>query len=101
MLGWQGTLIDTKRDGSGLDFKRNRVTDPTTGRFTQEDSGGLRGGMNLYGYAGGDPVNFGDPFGDTVRVRGSEPKRTIQQALDDDVTFRRGGATGGPGWWTR
>jgi hypothetical protein len=21
------------------------------------------GGLNLYGYAGGDPVNFGDPFG--------------------------------------
>jgi hypothetical protein len=23
----------------------------------------LRGGLNLYGYAGGDPVNFSDPFG--------------------------------------
>jgi len=24
---------------------------------------GLAGGLNLYGYAGGDPVNFSDPFG--------------------------------------
>ena len=30
-----------------------------------------RGGLNLYGYAGGDPVNFADPFGlkaDTLEV---------------------------------
>jgi hypothetical protein len=33
------------------------------GRFTQEDPIGLAGGMNLYGYAGGDPVNYADPFG--------------------------------------
>ena len=31
--------------------------------FTQEDPIGLAGGLNLYGYAGGDPVNFSDPFG--------------------------------------
>ncbi len=34
-----------------------------TGHFTQEDPIGLAGGMNLYGFAGGDPVNFSDPFG--------------------------------------
>lgn len=33
------------------------------GRFTQEDPIGLAGGLNLYGFAGGDPVNFSDPFG--------------------------------------
>jgi hypothetical protein len=33
------------------------------GTFTQEDPIGLAGGMNLYGFAGGDPVNFTDPFG--------------------------------------
>ena len=31
--------------------------------FTQEDPIGLAGGLNLYGYAGGDPINFSDPFG--------------------------------------
>ncbi|MCY7412783.1 MAG: HNH endonuclease [Salinibacterium sp.] len=31
--------------------------------FTQEDPIGLAGGINLYGFAGGDPVNFSDPFG--------------------------------------
>ena len=33
------------------------------GRFTQEDPIGIAGGLNLYGYANGDPVNFSDPFG--------------------------------------
>lgn len=31
--------------------------------FTQEDPIGLAGGLNLYGFANGDPVNFSDPFG--------------------------------------
>ncbi|SRR6266568_4744890 len=31
--------------------------------LTQEDPIGLAGGLNLYGYAAGDPVNFSDPFG--------------------------------------
>jgi hypothetical protein len=31
--------------------------------FTQEDPIGIAGGLNLYGYADGDPINFSDPFG--------------------------------------
>ena len=42
---------------------RNRYYDPSAGRFTQEDPIGLAGGLNLYGFAAGDPVNFSDPFG--------------------------------------
>jgi hypothetical protein len=33
------------------------------GQSTQEDPIGLAGGVNLYGFAAGDPVNFSDPFG--------------------------------------
>ena len=62
-LSWHGSLLEGKRDRSGLDYRRNRQYDPTTGRFTQEDPIGLAGGLNLYGYANGDPVNFSDPFG--------------------------------------
>jgi RHS repeat-associated protein len=60
---WLGTLLEDKGDGSGLLYRRNRYYDPSTGRFTQEDPIGLAGGMNLYGFAGGDPVNFSDPLG--------------------------------------
>jgi len=31
--------------------------------LTQEDPLGLAGGLNLYGFAEGDPVTFSDPFG--------------------------------------
>jgi RHS repeat-associated protein len=62
-LSWHGSVLQTKRDGSGLQFMRNRQYDPATGRFTQEDPIGLAGGLNAYGYAGGDPVNSSDPFG--------------------------------------
>jgi RHS repeat-associated protein len=60
---FQGTLIHDKQDGVQTLYRRNRSYDPQTGRFTQEDPIGLAGGMNLYGFAGGDPVNFSDPFG--------------------------------------
>jgi RHS repeat-associated protein len=62
-LGWQGSLIQGKKDPSGLIYMRNRYYDPASGRFTQQDPIGLAGGLNLYGFANGDPVNFSDPFG--------------------------------------
>lgn len=62
-LSWHGSLVEDKRDASGLHYRRNRSYDPMTGRFTQEDPIGLAGGMNAYGFASGDPVNFSDPFG--------------------------------------
>jgi RHS repeat-associated protein len=52
-----------QKDGSGLVYRRNRYYDPITGRFTQEDPIGIAGGLNLYGFAEGDPVSFTDPFG--------------------------------------
>jgi RHS repeat-associated protein len=60
---WQGTLLTEKRDASGLLYRRNRYYDPATDRFTQEDPIGLAGGVNVYGFAAGDPVSYSDPFG--------------------------------------
>jgi len=68
---WHGTLLEAKRDKSSLSYMRNRYYDPATGRFTQEDPLGLAGGLNLYGFANGDPVNFSDPFGLTCKIRGN------------------------------
>ncbi|MGX6647260.1 RHS repeat-associated core domain-containing protein [Maricaulaceae bacterium MS644] len=45
-------------------------------RFMQADPIGHSGGMNLYAYVGGDPVNFGDPWGlskDVIVVMGAAP----------------------------
>jgi RHS repeat-associated protein len=60
---WWGNTIRGKADASGLMYMRNRYYDPRTGRFTQQDPIGLAGGLNLYGFASGDPVNYADPFG--------------------------------------
>ncbi|MEO6982415.1 MAG: RHS repeat-associated core domain-containing protein, partial [Edaphobacter sp.] len=60
---WQGTLLLDKPDAAGTYYRRNRSYDPSTARFTQEDPIGLAGGINEYGFASGDPANYGDPFG--------------------------------------
>ena len=60
---WFGTLAENGAGSAGLLYKRNRYFDPASGRFTQADPIGLGGGLNLYGFANGDPVNFSDPFG--------------------------------------
>ncbi|MGH7625427.1 MAG: RHS repeat-associated core domain-containing protein, partial [Gemmatimonadaceae bacterium] len=60
---WQGTVLVDKPDATGTYYRRNRSYDPNTARFTQEDPLGLAGGLNVYGFNGGDPVNFSDPFG--------------------------------------
>ena len=70
MYWWTGNLISAREDGSSLQYRRNRYYDPGTGRFTQEDPIGLAGGMNAYGFATGDPVNFSDPFGLAAEAEG-------------------------------
>jgi uncharacterized protein RhaS with RHS repeats len=42
---------------------RNRYYQASTGRFIQRDPIGYAGGLNLYSYCAGDPVNFSDPSG--------------------------------------
>ena len=48
---------------TGLYHYKNRAYHPELGRFMQTDPIGVSGGMNLYAYVGGDPVNFVDPLG--------------------------------------
>jgi RHS repeat-associated protein len=58
-----GSLVDGMRDASGQIYMRNRYYDPATGQFTQTDPIGLAGGLNVYGFANGDPVSYADPYG--------------------------------------
>jgi hypothetical protein len=53
---------------------------------TQEDPIGLAGGLNLYGYAGGDPVNRHDPFGlrDTV-IADEKARAAVTECAQVDV----------------
>ena len=48
---------------TGLLYMRRRHYDSTLARFLSRDPMGFAGGSNLYGYVGGNPVNFADPTG--------------------------------------
>jgi RHS repeat-associated protein len=50
-------------NGVELHYMRNRLYEPKTGRFLSEDPIWLDGGINLYTFAGNDPVNMTDPTG--------------------------------------
>lgn len=47
----------------GMVHLRARAYAPNLGRFIQPDPIGTAGGINLYAYAGGDPMNAIDPLG--------------------------------------
>jgi len=51
---------------TGLNYNYFRTYDPTNGGYTQSDPIGLNGGMNSFGYVGGNPINGVDPFGLTA-----------------------------------
>jgi len=55
-----GQLYDQE---TNLFYNYFRDYDPQTGRYIESDPKGLSGGLNMYGYAGGNPVTRIDPNG--------------------------------------
>jgi RHS repeat-associated protein len=83
---FQGTLLRDKEDATRTFYRRNRYYDPGSGRFTQEDPIGLAGGLNLYGFASGDPVDYADPFGllDCNKKTGEGCSEEYKRLLKED-----------------
>jgi RHS repeat-associated protein len=92
---WLGTLVQDKEDETWTRYRRNRYLDPLTGQFTQEDPIGLAGGLNLYGFAGGDPINFSDPFGLCPGLPGCPDTGAITSTAFDPLALFGGLIAGG------
>jgi len=58
---------------AGLYYNRARWYDPQMQRFISQDPIGIEGGLNMYAYAGDDPVNGSDPSGLMTCVRRTDP----------------------------
>ncbi|MBA3582901.1 MAG: RHS repeat protein, partial [Gammaproteobacteria bacterium] len=52
-----------ENDDTGLYYYRARYYAPGINRFISSDPIGLRGGMNVYGYANNNPIRHKDPLG--------------------------------------
>lgn len=81
---------------AGIYFNRARWYDPDVHRFLSQDPIGTQGGLNLYAYAGNDPVNGNDPSGlVTCNVKGKYSLGqfgTLSAPFEDCVPW-------GTPWW--
>ncbi len=59
---WLGGLA-VRNEGNGLYFMLNRYYSVDQNRFISSDPMGINGGVNLYAYAGLNPLAFVDPLG--------------------------------------
>ena len=63
--GKQGYQFEQSLGVTGLQYVRQRWYDPTTRKFISPDPLGFAGGdVNLFRYAGNNPVNANDPGGE-------------------------------------
>jgi RHS repeat-associated protein len=93
---------------SGLNYNYFRDYDPTLGRYLQSDPIGPAGGLNTYGYVGGNPLRWVDPRGErATTVSGAALNGAVARATSAVIQCMniadslgpggRGGA--GPGSW--
>ena len=62
-FAWKGQSGQYTDSETSLVYCNARYYSPAIGRFLSRDPIAFAGGINVYGYCGGDPVNYADPSG--------------------------------------
>ena len=91
---WNGEQTDAE---SGLTYMRNRYYQASTGRFIQRDPISYAGGLNLYQFAGSDPINASDPSG--LQPESVMDRRTGNNSYNDWVARQNAAREAYTNWW--
>ncbi|HEY3413117.1 MAG TPA: RHS repeat-associated core domain-containing protein [Armatimonadota bacterium] len=84
-FGYQGQWGAYTDAGTGLVLMTHRYYDPATGRWLTRDPIGYNGGINLYGYVGGDPVNGSDPSGYSASLALEAGQFFLRAAVAEEI----------------
>jgi RHS repeat-associated protein len=81
--GYSDIDVSSSPYATGLVYMTHRYYDPKVGRFVNRDPIGYHGGVNVYAYAGNNPITRGYPSGDDP----SDDESQEQEALSLERTI--------------